>query len=92
MYIDIVRVYFYSLFHLIDSPYYKKQQMEFNFEISIRGYHVYKSIWTYEKKIIQMTNLLWNSFEMMEIKNHFIKYKLLLSVPNQQHSVLKFPK
>ena len=22
--------------------------MEFNFESSIRGYHVYKSIWTYE--------------------------------------------
>jgi hypothetical protein len=25
-----------------------EQQMEFNFESSIRGYHVYKSIWTYE--------------------------------------------
>ena len=24
------------------------EQMEFNFESSIRGYHVYKSIWTYE--------------------------------------------
>jgi isopropylmalate/homocitrate/citramalate synthase len=25
-----------------------EQQMQFNFESSIRGYHVYKSIWTYE--------------------------------------------
>jgi hypothetical protein len=25
-----------------------EQQMEFNFESSIQGYHVYKSIWTYE--------------------------------------------
>jgi isopropylmalate/homocitrate/citramalate synthase len=25
-----------------------EQQMQFNFENSIRGYHVYKSIWTYE--------------------------------------------
>jgi isopropylmalate/homocitrate/citramalate synthase len=25
-----------------------EQQMEFNFESSIPGYHVYKSIWTYE--------------------------------------------
>jgi hypothetical protein len=25
-----------------------EQQMEFNFESSIRGYHVYRSIWTYE--------------------------------------------
>ena len=25
-----------------------EQQMEFNFESSIRGYHAYKSIWTYE--------------------------------------------
>ena len=25
-----------------------EQQMKFKFESSIRGYHVYKSIWTYE--------------------------------------------
>jgi hypothetical protein len=25
-----------------------EQQIEFNFESSIQGYHVYKSIWTYE--------------------------------------------
>ena len=46
-----------------------EQQMEFNFESSIRGYHVYKSsghtrsarnFVVTEKKIIQMTNLLWN--------------------------------
>ena len=28
--------------------HHQEQQMEFNFESSIRGYHVYKSIWTYE--------------------------------------------
>ena len=44
--------------------------MEFNFESSIRGYHVYKSIWTYEiSEKLRCDREENNANDKMEIKN-----------------------
>jgi hypothetical protein len=71
-----------------------EQQMEFNFESSIRGYHVYKSIWTYEigekLRCDREENNPNDKFAVKLIRNDGNKEQCVGHVPIEQSKVFNF--
>ena len=68
--------------------------MEFNFESSIRGYHVYKSIWTYEiGEKLRCDREEHNSndkFAVKLVRNDGNKEQCVGHVPIEHSKVFKF--
>jgi hypothetical protein len=71
-----------------------EQQMEFNFESSIRGYHVYKSIWTYEigEKLCcdKEENNANDKFAVKLVRNDGNKEQCVGHVPIEHSKVFNF--
>lgn len=71
-----------------------EQQMEFNFESSIQGYHVYKSIWTYEisekLRCDREENNANDKFAVKLVRNDGNKEQCVGHVPIELSKVFKF--
>jgi hypothetical protein len=71
-----------------------EQQVEFNFESSIRGYHVYQSIWTYkigEKlRCDREENIPNDKFAVKFVRNDGNKKQCVGHVPIKHSKVYKF--
>jgi isopropylmalate/homocitrate/citramalate synthase len=71
-----------------------EQQMEFNFESSIRDYHIYKSIWTYEigekLRCDREENNPNDKFAVKLVRNDGNKEQCVEHVPIEHSKVFNF--